>query len=172
MHVCVKMPIYECICAFLRVELVYARVWFCAFVSLCDCVWVMSACRPVCVKRKSPIQCPVCVWERGSTLSHSAGGKLLSLSFGGGTICIFCILHSLFSPATWEAEQRLAVPRAQRKSVKTQPKAAACLQAQRWATAEGAVQWRLSRAVILWTSVIEEECRSPVIGYSLWFASI
>ncbi len=63
------------------------------YTCVCEFVWVMCACRLVCVKRKSPIQSPV--WERGSTLSHSAGGKLLSLSFGGGKICISC--HPPFS---------------------------------------------------------------------------
>lgn len=64
----------------------------CAF---CVAVWVSHVRRPLFVKRKSPIQSLVCVWERGSALSHSAGGKLLSFSFGSCPICISC--HPPFS---------------------------------------------------------------------------
>lgn len=69
----------------------------CMCLYVCVTVWIMHVCRPVCVKRKTPIQSPVCVCERGggSTLSHSAGGKLLSFSFGSSTICISC--HPPFS---------------------------------------------------------------------------
>lgn len=60
--------------------------------NLCKCVGAVQA--HVCQKKESHSKCCECVWERGSTLSHSAGGKLLSFSFGR-LICISC--HPLFS---------------------------------------------------------------------------
>lgn len=57
-------------------------------------VWCVHSGQCVC-KERVPFKV-LCVWEGGgSTLLHSAGGKLLSLSFGGATICISC--HPPFS---------------------------------------------------------------------------
>lgn len=62
------------------------------FIRLCG----LRMCAGQCVsKERLPFKV-LCVCERGgSTLSHSAGGKLLSFSFGSSTICISC--HPPFS---------------------------------------------------------------------------
>lgn len=74
------------------------------YTYVCVIGWVMCACKPVCVKRKSPIQSPVsvcvCVCGRGGALFHtqpvgnSSPSPLVVAQFAYPAI-----LHSLFSPA-------------------------------------------------------------------------
>lgn len=81
-------------CAFAWVlnKVLHVCVYTC--VCVCDCVGDVCTQASVCQKKESHSKS--CVErERGSSLSLPADGKLLCLSFGGGTICISC--HPPFS---------------------------------------------------------------------------
>lgn len=132
---------------------------------VCVTVWEMRVCvhASVCQKKDSHSRSRVCVGVGGGTLSHSAGGKLLSFSFGSSIICISC--HPPFSFFS-EAEQTPPDPPAQRELVKTQIRRR-CPPAFRhnpdpkiWCRAAQIISLRVLR-----TSVFEAESCLPVIGY-------
>lgn len=125
---------------------VFIRVWQCRLCAHAD--QYMS-------KERLPFKvlC-VGVCGRGGALFHtqpvgnSSPSPLVVAQFAYPAI-----LHSLFSPAAWEAEQRPPDPWAQRKSVKTQPKPAACLQAQRRAADTVETKSSCSPACRHWSGV-------------------
>ena len=104
----------------------------------------MCACKPVCVKRKSPIQSPVSVCvhvgegEHSFTLSRWETPLPLLWWWHNLHILPSSILFFLLPPEKLNRGRRILELRG--KSAKAQPKAAACLQAQHRGTDMNAVQ--------------------------------
>lgn len=119
-----------------------------AFIRLCD-LCGLCMCAGQCVsKERLPFKVP-CVCGRGGALFHtqpvgnSSPSPLVVAQFAYPAI-----LHSLFSHAEKQnTDRRILELRGNRR--KTQPKAAACLQAQHRSKDLGAVQYRLCRTVVL-----------------------
>lgn len=121
--------------------------------SLCLCVcvtvWAMRVCARQCVsKERLPFKVRSVCGRGGGTLSHSAGGKLLSFSFGSSIICISC--HPPFSFFSCRLRSRTETAGSsssegvgENQNPPPPPPPPACLQAQPRSKDSGAVQRRL-----------------------------
>lgn len=139
------------------------------FVRVYDCVGCVCMQASVRQKKESHSKSWV-VWERGSSLSHSAGGKLLSLSFGGGIICISC--HPPFSffscrlRSTTEAAGSLSSEEISENSALSCCLPPGTTLSHRYGFYT--VETKPSRSPV--HVGCDVECCLPVIGRSFWFA--
>lgn len=80
----------------------------CVYMSFCPriCANVWALCRPMCVKRKSPIQSPVSVCGRGGALFHTQPVGNSSPFPLEGSFAYPAILYSLFFPSAARQQER------------------------------------------------------------------